>query len=180
MANQTKLRLGEIESRAISFSKTWENAKSEKSQGQRFVDTFIRIFRHDSNVGEFEKPVITPDGKRNYIDFYWKNKIAIEMKSRGKRLDNAFEQLRRYMECLPEGETPPNLWIVSDFEYIYIYSRTTEQELYFHTKKLRKYIKYFSALADHDPEPIRADKGIADQKATAKMNKLFEALQTHG
>jgi type I restriction-modification system DNA methylase subunit len=102
------------------------------------------------------------------------------MKSRGKRLDNAFEQLKGYMECLPEGETPPDLWMVCDFENIHLYHHPTQQETDFKTNKLRKHIKPFAALADYEPEPIRSEKGAADLKATTKMNKLFEALQEHG
>ncbi|MCL1894102.1 MAG: hypothetical protein FWG02_07710 [Holophagaceae bacterium] len=177
MANPNKPNWASIGEWAISFAKDWENAKSEKSEGHNFIQAFLRVFGHTSNVGEFEKPVTTPDGRTNYIDFYWKDKIAIEMKSRGKRLDRAFEQLSHYMECLPEGETPPNLWMVSDFEHIYIYDNSTKQETYFKTNKLRKHIKYFAALIGEEPEPIHSDKGAVDLKATAKMNKLFEALQ---
>ncbi|MCL1892856.1 MAG: hypothetical protein FWG02_01300 [Holophagaceae bacterium] len=179
MANPNKPNWASIGEWAISFAKDWENAKSEKSQGQDFIRAFLRIFGHTSNVGEFEKPVTTPDGRTNYIDFYWKDKIAIEMKSRGKRLDRAFEQLNHYMECLPDGETPPNLWMVSDFEHIYIYDNSTKQEKYFKTNKLHKHIKHFAVLIGEVPEPIHSDKGAVDLKATAKMNKLFEALQGH-
>ncbi|MCL1894894.1 MAG: hypothetical protein FWG02_11815, partial [Holophagaceae bacterium] len=180
MANPNRQDWATIGEWAISFAKDWENAKSEKSDGQRFITAFLHVFGHTSNVGEFEKPITTPDGRTNYIDFYWKDKIAIEMKSRGKRLDRAFEQLSRYMECLPDGETPPNLWMVSDFEHIYIYDNSTKQEKYFKTNKLHKHIKHFAALIGEEPEPIHSDKGAVDLKATAKMNKLFETLQGHG
>ncbi|MCL1908115.1 MAG: hypothetical protein FWG12_01955 [Holophagaceae bacterium] len=180
MANPSKQDWATIGEWAISFAKEWENARSEKSQGHDFIRAFLRVFGHAKNVGEFEKPITTPDGRTNYIDFYWKDKIAIEMKSRGKRLDRAFEQLTEYMANLPDGETPPDLWMVSDFEHIYIYDCSTKQETYFQTKKLRKYIKHFAALIGQEPEPVHSDKGAVDLKATAKMNKLFEALQEHG
>jgi hypothetical protein len=180
MVNQTRLRPEEIESRALSFSKAWEGVSSEKSEGQRFIIEFLQIFRHNNRVGEFEKPIATPNGKRNYIDFFWKDKIAIEMKSRGRRLDNAFEQLSHYMAHLPEGETPPDLWMVCDFEDIHLYQPSTNQSIYFKAKKLHKYTNVLAALADYEPEPIRSDKGAVDLKATAKMNRLFEALLEHG
>ena len=180
MANPNKPNWATIGEWAISFAKDWENARSEKSDGQDFIRAFLRVFGHTDKVGQFEKPITTPDGRTNYIDFYWKDKIAIEMKSRGKRLDKAFEQLTEYMANLPEGETPPDLWMVSDFEHIYIYDRSTKQETYFKTNKLRKHIKHFAGLIGEEPEPVHSDKGAVDLKATARMNKLFEALQGHG
>ncbi|MCL1893924.1 MAG: hypothetical protein FWG02_06805, partial [Holophagaceae bacterium] len=76
MANPNKPNWASIGEWAISFAKDWENAKSEKSEGHNFIQAFLRVFGHTSNVGEFEKPVTTPDGRTNYIDFYWKDKIA--------------------------------------------------------------------------------------------------------
>ena len=174
-----KLRWDEIEVRAITFSKEYESAASEKSQKGDFVRAFLRVFGVEKNVGEFEKTIKVSQGRSNFIDFYWKGHIAIEMKSKGKRLDNAFEQLSGYMAHLPEGDTPPNLWMVSDFENIHLYHRPTGQEFGFKTQKLRKYIRHFALIAGYEFEQIRSDKEGVNVQAAEKMAKLFDALKSY-
>jgi len=49
-------------------------------------------------AGNFEYKVPLSGGKMGYVDYVWKGKIAIEMKSRGKDLKHAFQQLQNYMQ----------------------------------------------------------------------------------
>jgi hypothetical protein len=168
-----------IEEFALKFSKDWEKASSEKSDGQNFVRAFLRVFGQTENVGQFEKPVELSPGHKKYIDFFWEGKIAIEMKSRGEKLDAAFEQIKEYMALLQDAE-PPDLWMVCDFENIRIYYHRKDIFFDFKTSKLRKHIKHFAPLAGRPAEDIRGDKEAVNMQATAKMNNLFEALQAHG
>ena len=174
---------------AVQFSKTWQKRKpDEKSEGQNFIRSFLTVFGADLGVGEFESKVKTPDGRTNWIDFYWKGKIAIEMKSKGKSLDTAMEQLRGYMELLPEGEEPPDIWMVSDFENIRILHRATDHDSHMPTEEaftfkaanLKKHVRHFAALADHEREYIKTDKESVNVSASKKMAKLHEALESYG
>ncbi|MDR1812417.1 MAG: hypothetical protein LBQ87_06305, partial [Candidatus Fibromonas sp.] len=88
---------------AIAFSKKWEYASKEKCGSQLFLKDFLNIFGitlvHDEHL-EYE--VRKDAGKRGYIDCFVKEKIAIEMKSKGKSLADAFRQLKEYVQSLPE------------------------------------------------------------------------------
>jgi hypothetical protein len=56
-------------------------------------------------------------GERDgYIDLLWKGMILVEMKSKGKNLDRAYEQAKDYLHGLKEHELPKYI-LVSDFEH---------------------------------------------------------------
>ena len=78
-------------------------------------------------LGAFEYKVRLSDTRIGFVDYLWKGQIAIEMKSRGKDLTAAYEQLREYMMHLPEEEIP-DLWMVCDFESIQLSRRSTTEE----------------------------------------------------
>jgi hypothetical protein len=89
---------------AIAFSKKWENASNEKRESQRFLSDFLNIFGIALVPSEhFEYQVCKNAGERGYIDCFVKEKIAIEMKSRGENLGKAFEQLKEYVQWLLEN-----------------------------------------------------------------------------
>ena len=187
------LSVEEIEIRAVTFSKQHAEDKSEESQKHDFIRDFLKVFGQTENVGEFEKHVKTTQNELKKIDFYWKDHIAIEMKSRGKSLENAFYQLNKYMECLEPYEVP-NIWMVCDFENIHLYRRDTNQTMTFKTARLRKYIPNLVILAGHrmdrkwalahtwllppyEPTTECLEKPPVDIHATAKMTKLYSAMK---
>jgi len=114
-----------------------------------------------------------------YIDYVWKGKIAIEMKSKGKDLDDAYKQLQTYMQHLPDDEIP-DLWMVCDFENIRLCRRSTNELWSFKTKELRQHIKKFADIAGYETERIRENQIEVNVKAAEKMAKLHDALKTHG
>ena len=88
-----------IQANAISFAKRWEDATSEEAQAQSFTIDFLRVFGVDDpeKIGNFEYKVSLDDGHVGYIDYFWKNKIAIEMKSFGKDLRKAINNLKNML-----------------------------------------------------------------------------------
>jgi len=108
-----------IQANALAFSRKWQTAKNEEAEAQSFQTEFLRVFGiiDPLSVGAFEYKLPLKGGKTGYIDYLWKSKIAIEMKSRGKDLNEAFAQLQNYMQNLPPEEIP-DLWMVCDFETI--------------------------------------------------------------
>ena len=72
-----------IQANAISFAKRWEDATSEEAQAQSFTIDFLRVFGVDDpeKIGNFEYKVPLDDGHVGYIDYFWKKKIAIEMRA---------------------------------------------------------------------------------------------------
>ena len=105
-----RLSWDEIQSNAVRFSKRWEKAHREKADAQHFISEFLGVFgvEDPAKVGEREKPVKLPGGSTGYIDFFLKNQITIEMKSKSKddasrarKLQSAYDQLSGYMEHIP-------------------------------------------------------------------------------
>ena len=170
-----------IQSNAVAFSKRWKDGKNEEAEAQSFTSDFMHVFGVDdpAAIGDFEYKVPLSGNKTGYIDYLWKGQIAIEMKSRGKDLTAAFEQLRNYMTHLPEDEIP-DLWMVCDFENIRLNRRSTNEIYNFKTKDLRKHIKRFANIAGYTTERVRDDQIEVNVKAAEKMAKLHDLLKNHG
>jgi len=175
----------EIYKNATAFSARWKNARNENQQAKIFTAEFLRVFTPDAPAGlderggfEFHVPLAT--GKSGYVDFLWKNKIAIEMKSVGKNFDDAFSQLENYLRHLPEADVP-DLWMVCDFETIRVTRRSTKTVHTFRTRDLRKHVKLFAELAGLDAAPgDAAEQTDANVAAALKMARLHDALRDRG
>ena len=148
-----QLTWDEIQANAIAFSKKWQDAKSKEAEARGFLIDFLRGFGVDEpmQMGDFEYKVPLTGGKTGYIDYVWKSKIAIEMKTRGKSLDITYNQLQNYMQHLPH-EDNPDLWLVCDFENIQLCCRSTNEIWDFKKKDLRKHIKKFADIAGYTTE----------------------------
>lgn len=170
-----------IQANAITFSKRWKDGGNENAQSQTFVTEFMHVFGVDDpmTLGDFEYKVPLSANRTGYIDFLWKGQIAIEMKSRGKDLTLAFEQLRDYMIHLPEDDVP-DLWMVCDFENIRLNRRSTNEFYNFKTKDLRKHIKRFANIAGYTTERVQKDQLDLNVKAAEKMAKLHDELAAYG
>jgi len=176
-----RLTWDNIQSNAVAFSKRWKDAKNEEAQAQSFLVDFLRVFgiKDPEAIGNFEYKVPLKNGRTGYIDYVWKSKIAIEMKSRGKNLDEAYQQLQAYMQSLPTDEIP-DLWLVSDFENIRVYRRSANQITNFKTKDLRKNIRLFADIAGYETERVNEDQVEVNIKAADKMAKLHTGLKAFG
>ena len=139
-----------IQANAIAFSKRWKDAWDEKSEAQSFVRGFLSIFGVEDAalVGRFEERALRESG-RGFMDYLWPKKIAIEMKTKGKDLGGAYEQLKEYVLRLP-AETIPDLLMVSDFENIVLFRRTTNDRRAFKTKDLHKHVRQFANVAGYE------------------------------
>ncbi|MCL1995956.1 MAG: hypothetical protein FWG63_07115 [Defluviitaleaceae bacterium] len=170
-----------IQANAVAFSKKWQKAKNEEAEAQSFLADFLRVFGIVDLLltGAFEYRQQLKDGTDGYIDYLWKGKIAIEMKSRGKNLNEAFIQLQNYMQSLPVQEIP-DLWMVCDFETIVLNRRSTGEVWTFKTKDLRKHVKRFANIAGYETERDRGEQIEVNVKAAEKMAKLYDALKETG
>jgi len=169
-----------IPSRAVAFSKKWENAKGEKQESQSFLKEFLDIFEIEFIPSEqFEYKVYDDSGAlKGWVDCLVKGKIAIEMKSRGKNLDDAFQQLKeKYIQYLSE-EDIPKILMVCDFETIILdFGKKT---FHFKTKELRKHLDLFNCLLENEEDPNLRENIEANVKAAEKMAKLHDALKACG
>jgi type I restriction-modification system DNA methylase subunit len=175
-----RLSWEEIQANAIAFSKRWAGVTSEKQQDQGFIEALLRVFGvEDARAGGTFQEKTQTSNSTKWIDYLWKAKIAIEMKSKGENLDAAFDQLRQYMMGI-SAEDVPDLWMVSDFENIRLSRRSTNETWDFKTKELRKYIRRFSDIAGYTTERVRPDQLKLNGKAAEKMADLYDALKAHG
>ena len=87
------LNWNEIKSRALQFSKTWDDACNENSQAKPFWMDFFEIFGiTNKRVATFELHVKLLGGKRGFMDLFWPGILLVEHKSRGEDLDKALTQ----------------------------------------------------------------------------------------
>ena len=130
------LSWNEIKSRAVKFSKDWEDATEESAESQTFLNEFFEVFGISRRrVSTFEKPVKKLDGREGYIDLLWPGKILIEHKSKGKNLEKAKNQAIAYSFGLTEEELPKYI-LVCDFDRFDLHDLEEDTEHEFILKDL--------------------------------------------
>lgn len=101
------LSWNEIKSRALAFSREWQEESSEDAEAKSFWDGFFNVFGITrKRVASFEEPVKKLGDKDGYIDLFWKGVLIVEHKSRGKSLDKAYNQALDYFPGLKERDLP--------------------------------------------------------------------------
>ena len=194
----------EMRKAATAFSKRWKDAYDEKSQAQSFLKEFFAVFGVDAvTVATFEHRVKFADGSQGYIDCFWQGKILVEMKSRGKDLDAAFQQAMDYVRSLGnrewgtgngEGACPhapnelrlgtaalPRAIVVSDFARVRFYDLSRDCALTeFALKDLRKYVTLFGYMIGAEEGGEIREQDPVNRKAAEKMARLHDAMKAVG
>ena len=172
----------EIRKAATAFSKRWKAAHDEKSQAQSFLKEFFAVFGIDVvAVATFEHRVKFSDGSQGYVDCFWRGKILVEMKSRGRDLDAAFNQAMEYVRSLPEVSEIPRAIVVSDFARIRFYDLTKDNALTeFALNDLRKFVTLFGFLSGLEEETEIREQDPVNRKAAEKMARLHDAMKSVG
>jgi MmeI, N-terminal domain len=126
------LSWNEIRHRAIAFPKEWTGVKREQAEKQTYWNEFFNVFGiRRRAVASFEEPVRSLSGDYGYIDLFWRGKVLVEHKSRGKDLSKAESQAFRYIQDLArEGRADeiPRYVIVSDFARISLHDLEPEDQ----------------------------------------------------
>ena len=172
----------EIRKAATVFSKRWRTAYDEKSQAQSFLKEFFGVFGIDAvAVATFEHRVKFIDGSQGYADCFWRGKILVEMKSRGRDLDEAFGQAMEYVRSLPDVSEFPRAIVVSDFARIRFYDLAKDNALTeFALKDLRKFVTLFGFLTGLEEETEIREQDPVNSKAAEKMARLHDAMKSAG
>jgi type I restriction-modification system DNA methylase subunit len=169
----------EIKSRAISFSKDWEDAHSETSHSQTFWNEFFNIFGISTRrVGLFEQFIRADDGSPRYIDFLWKGVILIEHKSLGRSLESAYQQAMEYCSRLKEHELPKYI-LVCDFQQFVLYNLEENTKNKFALADLLINVGLFGFLAGYEKRIYR-EQDPANIEAAKRMGELHDALKDSG
>ena len=173
------LSWNEIKTRAITFSKEWENESSEDAEAKSFWDDFFNVFGISRRrVAAFEKAVKKQDGKQGYIDLLWKGVILVEHKSRGRDLDKAFQQAKDYFPGLKDHELPKYI-LVSDFQLFRLYDLDNNTISEFTLKDFIQNVHLFGFIAGYEKRTYK-EQDPANIHAAERMGKLHDALETSG
>ena len=172
----------EIRKAATAFSKRWENAYDEKSQAQSFLKEFFAVFGVDTvAINAFEHRIKFSDSSQGYIDCFWQGKILIEMKSRGKDLDAAFQQALEYVRALDDLSQRPRAIVVSDFARVRFYDFANDCALTeFALADLRKYVRLFGYMIGAGECGEIREQDPVNRKAAEQMAKLHDAMKAVG
>lgn len=174
------LSQNEISARAAKFAGVWKDTEREEAEAQPFLIDFFQVLGVDrKKVAIFEHKVKCLDGGNGYIDLFWKGKILIEMKSRGKDLAAAYEQAKRYADTLAHHEIP-KIIMVCDFENWHVYDLSKDAQLTtFTLSELPQYIHLFHYLAGYEQREYQEEDPVNVQAAEL-LGKLHDRLKEIG
>jgi hypothetical protein len=113
-----------------------------------------------------------------YIDMLWKGTIVIEMKSRGKNLDKAFDQANNYLHGLKQYELPRYI-LVSDFANFRLYDLEEDSQVNFQLEDFVKHVQEFGFIAGYQKKVYQAEDPV-NIEAAYLMGKLHDALKEAG
>ena len=173
------LSWNEIKDRALHFSKEWADTSNEEADAKPFLVEFFNVFGISSKrVSTFEHRVKKLDDKDGYIDLLWKGTILIEMKSRGKNLDKAYQQAKDYLHGLKQHELPKYI-LVSDFETFKLHDLEEEKTIEFKLNDLVNNVQHFSYILGYQKK-VYKEQDPANIKAAELMGKLHDRLEEIG
>ena len=173
------LSWNEIKDRALNFSKEWADTSNEEADAKPFLVEFFNVFGISSKrVATFEHRVKKLDDKDGYIDLLWKGTILIEMKSRGKNLDKAYQQAKDYTHGLKQHELPKYI-LISDFENFRLYDLEEDKTVEFKLNDLVNNIQHFGYILGYQKK-VYKEQDPANIKAAELMGKLHDRLEEIG
>ena len=174
------LSWNEIRERAIAFSKKWADATDENAEAKPFLIDFFNIFGvSDRRVNKFEYKVPKRSGGNGYIDMLWKGNILIEMKSRGKDLDKAYQQASEYFDGLKEYDLPKYI-LVCDFQRFRLEDVDNSKVYEFTLDELYKKVNLFGFIAGYSSKVELKEQDPVNLKAAEAMAKLHDKLKEIG
>ena len=174
------LSWNEIKERAIAFSKKWEDTTDENADAKPFLVDFFNIFGvSDRRVNSFEHRVTKRNGRNGYIYMLCKCNILIEMKSRGKDLDRAYQQATDYFDGLKEYDLPKYI-LVCDFHTFRLYDLEADKTFEFTLDQLYKRVNLFGFIAGYSSKVELKEQDPVNIKAAEAMAKLHDSLKEIG
>ncbi len=177
------LSWNEIRANAIAFARDWAGEARESAERQTFWNEFFAVFGVKRRVvASFEEPVKKLSGTWGAIDLFWKGKLLVEHKSRGKPLDQANAQAMEYIQGLKTAgrdDEIPQYVVVSDFARLAVHDLDAGAAAEFPLAELPKHVHRFAfipgykvhALAPQDPVNVRA---------VLLLGRLHDALKAGG
>jgi hypothetical protein len=173
------LSWNEIRDRAFGFSRRWADAHDESSHAKPFWIDFFEIFGiTDKRVATFEHAVTKFGGGRGRADLFWRGRLLVEQKSRGKDLDAAYDQAMAYLDGIAERDLPRYV-AVCDFERIRLHDLSKGTRVEFPVARLRDHIRHFAFIAGYEPQAIEPQSPV-NRQAAEQMGRLHDLLKASG
>lgn len=169
----------EMRSRAEIFIEEYKDVSDEHSFAQHFWRDFLHIFGvHWKDVAVFEQAVKKFTGAQGFIDCFWKGKVVIEHKSRGKNLTKAFTQAMGYLDTL-SSEEKPRYVIVSDFERIRLTDLYNNKKNEIHLSELPDNLQMFKFIYEDETNEHETQEEL-NIEASELMGTLYDSLKDDG
>jgi type I restriction-modification system DNA methylase subunit len=173
------LSWNEIKSRALAFSKEWENESSEDAEAKSFWDDFFKVFDISRRrIASFEAAVKKLGNKQGFIDLFWPGQLLVEHKSKGKDLDKAFQQAMDYFPGLKEHELPKYV-LISDFQRFRLYDLEASTQHDFPLNELAAHVHLFGFIAGYQKK-VYKDEDPVNIEAAERMGRLHDRLEEAG
>lgn len=173
------LSWNEIKDRALKFSKEWAETSNEEADAKPFLIDFFNVFGIiRKKVASFEHRVKKLDEHEGYIDMLWKGTLLVEMKSKGKNLDKAYQQARDYLHGLKQHELPKYI-LICDFDNFRLYDLEAESLTEFHLPELVNNVQHFGFIAGYQKREFKEQDPV-NIKAAGLMGKLHDKLKAVG
>lgn len=172
------LSWNEIKSRALAFSKEWEHDEREEAEAKEFLIEFLNVFGITRRrVATFEHKVKKLNSADGYIDLLWSGMMLVEMKSRGKDLEKAYQQAKEYCHGLKEHELP-KIIMICDFHHFHIYNEDGEKSTFI-LPELIQNIQLFASVAGY-VKKVYKEQDPVNIQAAERMGKLHDKLKEIG
>ena len=169
----------DIKQKAVKFSKEWENTTSEGADAKSFLDAFFDVFGISrKKIGTFEHKVKKLSNTDGYIDLLWKGVILVEMKSRGKDLNKAFDLAKEYTQGLSNYDLPKFI-LVCDFHIFKLYDTENQTTSEFTLPELDKYVEEFGFIIGVENKAHIVEEQ-ANISAALLMGNLHDSLKEIG
>ena len=173
------LSWNEIKSRAMAFSRRWQDAADEKQQSIPFWIDFFDIFGlTNRRVASFEHAVKKHGGGQGYVDLFWPGQMLVEQKSRGKPLEPAYDQAIGYFPGIAERDLPHTL-VLCDFARFRVIDLDSRREIEFALQDLHKHVRWFGFIAGYRAQAVQPQNPVNIQ-AAERMGRLHDALKASG
>lgn len=173
------LSWNEIKQRAAKFSNEWKDAFNEDADAKSFVDAFFDVFGIPRRkVGTFEHRIRKIDDRNGYIDFLWKGTMVIEMKSKGKNLDEAYKQATGYTSKLQTHELPKYI-LTCDFGNFRLKDLEENTTVEFKLENFVKNVQHFGFIAGYQKRTYKEQDPV-NIKAAELMGNLHDKLEEIG
>ena len=169
----------EVKERALQFANEWKDAFNEEADSKQFLIEFFNVFGiSNRRVATFEHRVKKLGDADGYIDLLWKGTMLVEMKSRGKNLDKAYQQSIDYTHGLKETELPKYI-LVSDFANFRLYDLDEDQRYDFALADLVSHVQLFGFIAGYQKRTYKEEDPV-NIEAAYHMGILHDALKEAG